>query len=302
MSSLSSTKSETQEEKAIGLDLVSGGENCEQTSAVLCDLWHHSQVLHARPREPLGRNAAQAVTDNVKRFAKNRMVGTRRWRSGRSARPGKQNEEFALKLATDKTASFIRVTQTESLKNQGQVSDVTGWLHIWEIADVDKFPYRPSDPDMMAKLMRFVSDCPSRPSEKPELAADEGLQYDCRKKQVKKHSVVHSSEVAAKSETTTDEQGFHEAKDAIKSEARAMLMSTKTKSKKSRSSTPRGSLEDDKADTAPWKKALWMRAANATKSTLQKALDDLENAVEQFETAVKKEKGSVVFVSESYIT
>ena len=117
-----------------------------------------------------------------------------------------------------------------------------------------------------------------------------------------KHSVVRSSEVAAKSETTTDEQGFHEGKDAINSEAHALPMSTKTKSKKSRSSTPRGSLEDDKADTAPSKKALWMRVASATKSTLQKALDVLEKAVEQFETAAKKGKGSAVFVSKSYIT
>ena len=45
-----------------------------------------------------------------------------------------------------------------------------------------------------------------------------------------------------------------------------------------------------------------MRAANATRSTLQKALDDLENTVEQFEAAVKKGKGSAVFVSKSYIT
>ena len=51
--------------------LVSSGVNCEQTSAVLCDLWHHSQVLNAQPGEPVGRNAAQAVTDNVQRFAKN---------------------------------------------------------------------------------------------------------------------------------------------------------------------------------------------------------------------------------------
>ena len=57
--------------KGKGLDLVSCGMSCKRTSAVLCDLWHHSQVLHARPGEPLGRNAAQAVTDNVKRFAKN---------------------------------------------------------------------------------------------------------------------------------------------------------------------------------------------------------------------------------------
>ena len=45
-----------------------------------------------------------------------------------------------------------------------------------------------------------------------------------------------------------------------------------------------------------------MRAANATKWTLQKVLDDLENTVEQFEAAVEKGKGSAVFVSKSYIT
>ena len=72
--------------KTKGLDLVSGGVNCKQTSAVLCVWWHQTQALNARPGEPLGRNAAQAVTDNVKRFA------TRRWKSGRNARPGKQNE------------------------------------------------------------------------------------------------------------------------------------------------------------------------------------------------------------------
>ena len=137
--------------------------------------------------------------------------------------------EFALKLATDKTASFLRVTQTEALRSQSEVSDVIGWLQMWDIADVEKFPYRPSDPDTTAKLMRFVSDCPSRPSEKPELAADGELQYDYRKKQMTKHSPVRSAEVPAKSETTTDEQGFHEAKDAINAEAHAMPMSKKTK-------------------------------------------------------------------------
>ena len=92
------------------------------------------------------------------------------------------------------------------------------------------FLYRPSDPDMMSKLLRFVSDCPSRPSDKPELAADRELQYDYRKNQVTKHSVVRSSEVAAKSETTTVVQGFHEAQDAINAEAHAMPKSKKTKS------------------------------------------------------------------------
>ena len=45
-----------------------------------------------------------------------------------------------------------------------------------------------------------------------------------------------------------------------------------------------------------------MRAANATKSTLRGVLGDLEEAVEQFDTAFKKGKGSAVFVSKSYIT
>ena len=40
-----------------------------------------------------------------------------------------------------------------------------------------------------------------------------------------------------------------------------------------------------------------MRAANAAKSTLQGALDDLEKAVEQLETAFKQGKGSSVYIT-----
>ena len=89
---------------------------------MLCDLWHHFQVLNARPGEPLGRNAAQAVTDNVKRFAKNGWDAPMEERKKCKTKEAKR--EFALKLATDKTVSFIRVTQTESLESQSEVSDV----------------------------------------------------------------------------------------------------------------------------------------------------------------------------------
>ena len=42
--------------EAKALDLVSGGVNCEQTSAVLCDLWHHSD-----PANRWGMQLRQAV-------------------------------------------------------------------------------------------------------------------------------------------------------------------------------------------------------------------------------------------------
>ena len=275
--------------KAKGLDLVSGGENCKQTSAVLCGLWHNSQVFNAQPGEALGRNAAQAVTDNVKRFAKNGWDAP--MEECKKCNTWEAKREFALKLATDKTASFIRVTQTEPLKSQIEVSDVTGWLHIWEIADPLP-PVRPRH-DGKVDALRFWLP-----------VAAERETRTCRRRRVvirlpqEARDETLGSPIVRSCETTTDEQGFHEAKDAINAEDHAMPMSTKTKSKTSRSSTPRGSLEDDKADKTPSKKALWMRAANATKTTLQRALDDLEKAVEQFETAIKKGK----VVSKSYIT
>ena len=36
--------------KAKGLDLVSGGVNCKQTSAVLCDLCHHTPGIERPTR------------------------------------------------------------------------------------------------------------------------------------------------------------------------------------------------------------------------------------------------------------
>ena len=105
------------------------------------------QVLNARPGESLGRNAAQVVTDNVKRFSKN----------GWDA-PWEAKREFAPQLATDKIASFIRVTQTESLKSHNEVSDVTGGGSTYgKLVTWKSSLHRPSDPDMMAKYdaLRF---------------------------------------------------------------------------------------------------------------------------------------------------
>ena len=68
------------------------------------------------------------MTDSVKRFVKNGWdAPMEEWNK---CKTWEAKREFALKLATDKTASFIRVTQTEALKSQSEVSDVTGWLHI----------------------------------------------------------------------------------------------------------------------------------------------------------------------------
>ena len=126
MCSLSSTKRRNPRRKPQELDLVSGGANCKQTSAVLCNLWYNSQVFNAQPADALGKNAAQPVTDSVKRFAKNGCdAPMEEWKK---CKTWEAKREFALKLATDKTASFIRVTQTEALKSQSEVSDVTGWL------------------------------------------------------------------------------------------------------------------------------------------------------------------------------
>ena len=211
--------------------------------------------------------------------------------------------EIALKLATNKTASFTCVTQTESLKSNSEVSDVNWWLHIWEIADVGKFPHRPSDEDMMAKLMRFVSDCLSRPSEKPELAADVELQYDYHMKQVTKHSVVRSSEVAAKSETTTDEQGFHEAKDAINSEARAVPMSTKTKSKKNHALRHRVVLSKTTKPTKCFrrKRSGWKLRTQQSRRC-RKLSTISKRQWNNLKPLSRKGRAATVFVSKSYIT
>ena len=98
--------------------MVSGGVNCEQTSAVRCDLCHHSQVLHARPGEPLGKNAAQAVTDNVKRFAK---TGWDAPVEVEEVQDLGSKTRVRTEARDHKIASFIRVTQAESLNSQSAV-------------------------------------------------------------------------------------------------------------------------------------------------------------------------------------
>ena len=66
----------------------------------------------------------QAVTDNVKRFAKNGWdAPMEEWKK---CKTWEAKREFTLKLATDKTASLIRVTHTESLKPKAQSPTLLG--------------------------------------------------------------------------------------------------------------------------------------------------------------------------------
>eukprot|EP00974_Lingulodinium_polyedra_P063073 6086518-Lingulodinium_polyedra.AAC.1 len=91
---------------------------------------------------------------------------------------------FAMRLAMDREGSWLKVIEQEVLQKESSKATASGWLHIWEIADLEKFPYMPDSENMMAKLMKFVANVPSRPSEKPELASAGELQYDYSKRMV----------------------------------------------------------------------------------------------------------------------
>ena len=166
------------------------------------------KLLSLKPGEPLGQCGAQAVKDHLVRLEKQQgwSFPLEHWKSTKSY---SAKREIAMKLALDRTGAFFKVLETQSLQTSHTKSLTTGWLHIWEVADVEKFPYRPDDQGLMDQLLDFVSDCASRPSEKPALAAKGVLQYDYSKRLPEVHAATRKRkvEVCTEKEATAEEAG-----------------------------------------------------------------------------------------------
>mgnify|MGYP007059771549 CR=1 FL=1 len=97
----------------------------------------------------------------------------------------------------------MRILEKESIQSMSEKSQVSGWLHVWEIAHLEKFPYDPNNDAGMKTLMQFTVGCAKRQSENKELADDGHFQYEYTKRQHDKSSVQHkhSYDISAEKKT-----------------------------------------------------------------------------------------------------
>ena len=118
-----------------------------------------------------------------------------------------------LKLQLDeKSVLTIKQTTTSGTRTENGV--VRGWMALWEVADVEKIPFKPENSGL---LKDCVANDQSKPHTNPSLAAKGWREYYHVKKKATQEINYHDDGHIADAEVTPeDEEDFESARKAIR--------------------------------------------------------------------------------------
>ncbi len=148
----------------------------------------------------LGQKGAQAVKGQLRRMASSGWSYP--MDKYNSLRGHEAKRQFALRLAMDREGSWLKMEEKQEVATSSTKKVKAGWLHIWEIAALESFPYQPDNKQMMEQLASFVDGCAERPSEKEGLAKLGHKQYDYSKRMADTHTADRTKAITAS--VTTD--------------------------------------------------------------------------------------------------
>ena len=131
----------------------------------------------------LGKLGAMAVTDHLKSLAKKGNQGPL---DHYKTLKGPEKIDFALQLKVDREAAFLTCKETHSLETVQESHWITGWVTDALVAKEEGLFNYNTDPVQKAILDALLADLPSRPHERPSLAAIGVKQYDYSAKKLTK--------------------------------------------------------------------------------------------------------------------
>jgi len=131
--------------------------------------------------QPMGKLAAQAIIDRLKSISKKdpQHQGLQIYRQ---LQTDAQRRSFGVKLALDKEGSFCKAVEKQGFKQSDTDRQEHGRLALWEIAHLEKLPWKPDDNEVMALLQAFVVGLPEFPHPVPALANAGWKVYEYTKK------------------------------------------------------------------------------------------------------------------------
>ena len=181
----------------------------------------------------LGKLGAMAVADHLKSLAKKGNTGPL---DHYKTLKGQEKIEFALQLKVDRTAAFFTCKESHKLETLKENTLVTGWLTDFQIAKEEGIQNFKEDGLQKQVLEAILADLPSRPHEKPSLAAMGIKQYDYSAKKLMeiKQRQVDSMECEAKADMQAPE--YDEALGMIQNVDNVMGSQT---SKRTKPNTPK---------------------------------------------------------------
>ena len=137
----------------------------------------------------MSKIALVAVKDRLK--AMNKAGNPEPLKKHNSLTTQQERHTFALQLKLDRDASFLTVCESHSVENSSSSGWVQGWLTDAQVAHQEAlFNYTTCD-DQKQKLEDILDGLPSRPHERPDLAAKGYKQYDYSQKMLNKHQKAH---------------------------------------------------------------------------------------------------------------
>jgi hypothetical protein len=164
--------------------------------------------------KPLTKLALVAVKDRLK--AMNKAGNPEPLKKYTSLTTQQERQSFALQLKLDRDASFLTVLESHSVENSSSSGWVQGWLTDAQVAHQEALLNYTTCEDQKQKLEDILDGLPSRPHERPDLAAKGYKQYDYSQKMLNKHQKAHKEKMEIQATAQVDDSKQLEAfKDMI---------------------------------------------------------------------------------------
>ena len=115
-----------------------------------------------------------------------------------------------LKMELDEK-SVLTITQKASSGSRVESKQIRGWMSLWEVAEVEKIPFKPEYADLLKDL---VADDESKPHPNPRMAKKGWRVYLHIKNKAEEETIYHDEGFEARAKNFVDDQD--DFKDAMK--------------------------------------------------------------------------------------
>jgi hypothetical protein len=125
-------------------------------------------LMKVEPGKPMGKNAAQAIQDTLKKLKKEDpdFPGLEMYRGLKTTA---EKRIFGVKLNLDRTGGFCTAMQKDGLRMDKTSGEKSGWMALWEIAKVEGIPWS-GDEENVRLMAALVDGLEEKIHPKPSLA------------------------------------------------------------------------------------------------------------------------------------
>jgi hypothetical protein len=158
----------------------------------------------------MGKLGNMAVLDKLKQLAKKQPNGEKQLMHYKTLK-GQEKLDFAVQLKVDRDAAFMTVKESHKMENSKTQQAVEGWIIEPLVAQHEGIINYNTDATQRALLDDILAGLPSRPHERPDLAAKGWKQYEYSSKLLNIHKQDMKQGMEVQAECHVKDKGDFEA-------------------------------------------------------------------------------------------